>query len=192
MIMAVRMFSPVHSKMWVDPRITKMKPESLLLLIYLMTNHHVNGAGYYFFNPKYAVVDLPLDQEAVDRAFVELETQGFLISNPLTHALLLVDWFQHNPMSSYKNALHFVNLFEQRRVPQNEPGMELPFFCNLFNAAIGQVGNDNFGSFFNFLERNMERLEPGLFDRMYSEYIDSGHKESPSSTGDDFSQGGIQ
>ncbi len=188
--MSARMFSPVHSQMWVDPRITKMDPESVLLLIYLMTNHHVNGAGFYFFNPKYAVVDLPLDQEAVERGFVELENQGYLLCKPTTHALLLLDWPKHNPMSSSKNAKHVVTLFEQRRVPQDEPEMELAFFCNLFRAAVSHLDNKNFDDFFEFLKSNMERLEPGLIARLHSEYIDPSQKESLSPTDDDFSQEG--
>ncbi len=155
-----RFFSPIHSNIWTDPQVTQMDVNTNLVRMYLLTNHHGNGAGFYHFNIAYGAADLNISVESFEASLETLVEQGYVMYNPETKALLIRDWFEHNSIGSSKNAQHFVALHDQKRLPQNEPEMELEFFRNLVKAAEDKEDLDSFIGFFNFISRNLSRLDP--------------------------------
>ena len=155
-----RFFSPIHSNFWTDPLTQKMNPHTKLLACFLLSNHHSNGAGFYYFDPAYGASDLSLPLETVEASLQELADLGFIMFNPESKALFVLKWFLHNPVGSSKNADHFVKLYEQNRLPQNEPEVELEFFKRLHQAAKEKEGNSNFYDFFRFLGERLGKLDP--------------------------------
>ena len=124
-----------HPRFYDNPKMKKLKPAEKLLMVYLVTNKHINMAGFDYFEPLFASGDLGLTEDEVVRALDRLHDLGLVRYWPESGALRIMDWFKHNKLRSPKALGYLLSELAKGVLPKEKPTE----VCEVIESALDKI-----------------------------------------------------
>jgi hypothetical protein len=111
----MREYGSVQTQFWSDLALQNLSTHAKLLAVYLLTGPHTNMLGCFRLPTGYVAEDLKWNEETVYNAFSELDQIRFLIRDPESNWILIINFLDWNPIENPNQGKSIVKLF--KRVP---------------------------------------------------------------------------
>lgn len=111
----MREYGSVQTQFWSDIALQNLSTHAKLLAVYLLTGPHTNMLGCFRLPTGYVAEDLKWNEETVYNAFSELDQIRFLIRDPESNWILIINFLDWNPIENPNQGKSIVKLF--KRVP---------------------------------------------------------------------------
>lgn len=111
----MREYGSVQTQFWSDIALQNLSTHAKLLAVYLLTGPHTNMLGCFRLHTGYVAEDLKWNEETVYNAFSELDQIRFLIRDPESNWILIINFLDWNPIENPNQGKSIVKLF--KRVP---------------------------------------------------------------------------
>ncbi|MCH9754381.1 MAG: hypothetical protein K0U11_00760, partial [Gammaproteobacteria bacterium] len=94
----MREYGSVQTQFWSDIALQNLSTHAKLLAVYLLTGPHTNMLGCFRLPTGYVAEDLKWNEETVYNAFSELDQIRFLIRDPESNWILIINFLDWNPI----------------------------------------------------------------------------------------------
>ena len=111
----MREYGSVQTQFWSDIALQNLSTHAKLLAVYLLTGPHTNMLGCFRLPTGYVAEDLKWNEETVYNAFSELDQIRFLIRDPESNWILIINFLDWNPIENPNQGKSIIKLF--KRVP---------------------------------------------------------------------------
>jgi hypothetical protein len=71
-------YKSIHDTFWTDPKVKKLKPETKLAYLYLITNHHSHYSGIYYLPVDMVSLETGISKKNVKDIFGSLKSDKFM------------------------------------------------------------------------------------------------------------------
>ncbi len=128
----MREYGSVQTQFWSDLALQNLSTHAKLLAVYLLTGPHTNMLGCFRLPTGYVAEDLKWNEETVYNAFSELDQIRFLIRDPESNWILIINFLDWNPIENPNQGKSIIKLF--KRVPHQST-----VFKAIINILLDQM-----------------------------------------------------